>query len=603
MEELRTPVSLRDPDAVIVTSSLEETWPKDRPIVFLGDWCLRYSRRHVWENLNYEVASYHWDERQRIPSDLEYVRAVYEQLLGELAERLNEIHGVAYSLRYWRIVVGWWLFYFIQIYFDRWQVAQSASAEFPDSVMLRLPVTTEPPASNGMTEFQLEMATDSWNERLFADIAEQWTTIDVREVAPAVAGGQRMDRHEECPLIRPSTPMGIHGLAARMMDSLGRRGLMTGYGVSLRADYLASSEKRKLEVLLHQAPFATRHVLLPEIAPDASKRNWTLSGNEAATFERAVAAAVPAYIPTCYLEGYVNSVEASAGLGFPIDPRVIMTANAYSGDDLWKLWAASQVEVGAKLVISQHGGHYGTGRWSSTKDYETSISDRYLSWGWDDPHEPRVTPAPATKLIGVTKRPARRTGRCLQVTSALPRYSYLMYSVPAGPQTLSYVEDQFRFAGALSAQVRDELLVRLYKEDYGWDLEERWRDQEPEIAIDSGIQPIQDLLDETRLYVATYNATTFLESFTQGIPTVIFWNPHYWELADDAAPYFEALSRASVFFEDPIACAAHVNAIWDDVPAWWARDEVREAVEAFVNRFAYVGPKPLRELKDALTKW
>lgn len=163
----------------LVVSAIEETWPADEPIVYLGQWCLRYSRRHVWSALDYTVAQYHWDDRAQIPKDLEYISDVYEALLPELAQVLNEIHGVTYSLRYWRIVVGWWLFYFAQIFFDRWQVMQAADKAYPNARMLRMPAVPAVPASSDMTEFVEAMTGAAWNERLSADIAEQWTSIQV----------------------------------------------------------------------------------------------------------------------------------------------------------------------------------------------------------------------------------------------------------------------------------------------------------------------------------------------------------------------------------------------------------------------------------------
>jgi putative transferase (TIGR04331 family) len=178
-----------------------------------------------------------------------------------------------------------------------------------------------------------------------------------------------------------------------------------------------------------------------------------------------------------------------------------------------------------------------------------------------------------------------------------------MFSAPIGPQVHDYIEDQFRFAAALNVSVREDLLVRLYHRDYGWDLQQRWQDREPTIATDPGRQRLDRILREARLYVATYNATTFLESFTQGIPTVIFWDPEFWELSIEAKPYFDVLRQTGILFDDPVTCATMVNSIWDDVPAWWKSSEVQSAVRVFSERFAYVGEKPLSRLKNALTDW
>jgi hypothetical protein len=46
-----------------------------------------------------------------------------------------------------------------------------------------------------------------------------------------------------------------------------------------------------------------------------------------------------------------------------------------------------------------------------------------------------------------------------------------------------------------------------------------------------------------------------------------------------------------------------VNLIWDDVPNWWSSLSVQEAVRTFINQYAYVGLKPIREIKKALVAW
>ena len=61
----------------------------------------------------------------------------------------------------------------------------------------------------------------------------------------------------------------------------------------------------------------------------------------------------------------------------------------------------------------------------------------------------------------------------------------------------------------------------------------------PEIRVDPGHQDIRNLIKKSRLYISTYNATTYLESMAWNIPTIIFWNEEHWELKEDVKPYFE----------------------------------------------------------------
>jgi len=587
----------------VVTTAIEETWEKNDPTVFLGQWCLRHSRREAWSKLDYVVAPYHWDDRSKIPKDLEYISDIYEDLLIQLATKLNSIHGVDHSVRYWRIVVGWWLFYFAQIFYDRWQVMHAAEQSYTGARMLRMPAHPRVPASSDMNEFVLAMASDSWNERLFADVAERWTSIQVEVVTETSA---ELSGQEKTIEVKPHTISWRRSTYTRMtrfIHWLSRRTVFYGEGIALHSDYLSMREKVKFAVLLRQIPSIGLQDYIPKAQADPSQRKWELKGARSDGFSGALAELIPMYLPTCYLEGYAKASNLAAASGSMRSPRVIMTANAYSSDDRWKMWAAQEVENGAKLVISQHGGHYGTGAWSASQMHEIAISDRYLSWGWSDFSQPRVHPAPATKLIGMKSRSANRLGKCLQVTGSLPRMSYWMYSVPTGPQFESYLDDQLIFANSLSGDVQKELYVRPYSSDYGWDILERWAVGAPYIEIETEQRAIEELLNDTRLYVATYNATTFLESFTQGIPTVMFWDPKLWELSDEALPYFDGLRMASILFDDPVSCARHVNQIWDDVPSWWETSEVQSAVNSFTDNFAYQGLQPLKELKAVLTKW
>lgn len=43
---------------LLVTTALEETWDTNDSMLFLGEWCKRYSRRDVWQAINYEALPY-----------------------------------------------------------------------------------------------------------------------------------------------------------------------------------------------------------------------------------------------------------------------------------------------------------------------------------------------------------------------------------------------------------------------------------------------------------------------------------------------------------------------------------------------------------------
>lgn len=114
----------------LVTTADERTWPQEQPLLFLGEWCRLFDRKSEWEKRDSIVVPYHWDDRSRLYSDYQYIQKIYKVLLEELAEKLNEIHGVRHSLRYWRILIGPWLGYFVQMLFDRWAMIEKAVNQY-----------------------------------------------------------------------------------------------------------------------------------------------------------------------------------------------------------------------------------------------------------------------------------------------------------------------------------------------------------------------------------------------------------------------------------------------------------------------------------------
>ena len=116
----------------LVTTALEDTWPEaDKPVLFLGQWCKLYSRRDYWEKIDSKTVPYHWDDRDKLYKDYQYLVQLYEVLLTELTIELNKIHRVSYTTRYWRIVIGPWLMMFLPTLFDRWKCLDVALATYP----------------------------------------------------------------------------------------------------------------------------------------------------------------------------------------------------------------------------------------------------------------------------------------------------------------------------------------------------------------------------------------------------------------------------------------------------------------------------------------
>lgn len=579
-----------------MTTADEGTWPADGPVLFLGEWCKRYDRRHVWEKLDGEVVPYHWDDREKLYRDYLYLRGLHEELLVELGDAMNAQHGVARSVRYWRIVLGAWLGSFVQILFDRWTMVERAQSEYAISgVRVR---ETDPgkvvPAHTA--DFINRFIGDSWNEAIFGQLLGGWSNLSVIRAEPAV----------DAPALRTDA-MATYGSVLR--SSILRRAADLAFQILKRDDeaflmgtYLPRVDEIRLQLRLGQIPKIWRSPdsLTPLVA--SRTREWRLDATSDDEFSAIARAMIPRHVPSLFVEGYSELVRRVTELPWPKKPRVIFTSSADSSDDLFKSWAAEKAERGTPLIVGQHGGNYGMGRWSFSEDHQCAVSDLWLSWGWDSANE-KIRPAGNLK-VGDRRASWDPDGTALLVETVVPRYSYHMFSAPVAGQWLDYFDEQRRFVSALPERVRDRLVVRLARtvSDYSWCPAQRWEDCFPAVKVDDGLSPIAAHMKRARICISTSNTTTFLETLALNIPTIVFWNRAHWELREDAIPYFERLKQAGIFYEVPELAARKVGEIWDCVPEWWNRHDVQSARNDFCYRFSRSAVDPVVALQGILTQ-
>lgn len=577
----------------LITTALEETWRNDEPVLFIGEWCRLYCKRAIWSKMDAEVLPYHWDDRRKLYADYQYLSSFYERLLRDLTYDLNSFHSVDHSLRFWRIVIGPWLGYFSQILFDRWTSIRQAINQYDLTGTIVLAGLEEAQAPNDMSMFTRVILEDRWNHELYANIVRRFSSVPC--ISQAWTGSECFGNTTQTRSWKKSAKKLVRSCYARIV-----RRVVSDEDAFLLATYLTARDEVRLCRKLGQVPQFWESVRVDQISSESSQRQWVVTGDSRSEFETCARSLIPQQIPTAYLEGYKSLTEQTKALRWPTRPKFILTSNASISDDLFKLWAAEKIENGTPLIVGQHGGHYGMGLWSFEEDHETAISDRYLSWGWTSEKKPNVKPVGQFR----TKKPlfvqrSMKSGALL-VTCSMPRLSYCMYSAIVSRQWLDYFDDQCKFVEHLPESIRKVLTVRAYPHDYGWEQSHRWRDRFPDLRLNDGQSSLTRLIGQSRLYISTYNATTYLESFTMNVPTIIYWNPRHWELRDSAMSYFEELKRVAIFHESPQSAANYVEAIWDDIDEWWGNPEVRDVLARFKARYCRLPVNLIDRIDDTL---
>jgi putative transferase (TIGR04331 family) len=578
---------------VLVTTALQETWPKkDEPIIFLGEWCRLYDRKRDWQRLDAIVIPYHWDDRKKLNNDYTYLNSLYEEILMELSAKLNQIHSVNHSDRYWRILIGPWLGYFLHVVFDRFFMLKKAIEENNISMCNVIKNSEFSMVPNDMIQFNKYFISDKWNDYIYGQILLNRYidhNIEIKEIEHSGRIHNKTSQYNKKDIFK--------NFVKQLLNQINRLFVRDDNHFFI-ATHMPIKSEICLQLKMRQFPVLWHSNSLPVSQPSAGARNWNILNGitqVANNFELLVRKMIPENIPVIYLEGYADLIEKSYRLPWPKKPKSIFTSNAYLENDLFKAWAAEKIDSGIPFVIGQHGGHFGMTPFAFHEEHQIKIADKWISWGWKDPHRPNIMPVGNFKNLG-TYAGYKPSGGALMVEVAFPRYSYHLYAVPIAGQYLNYLEDQKRFLSLLPIYIRRDLVLRLYSHDFDWFQEQRWQELSLDIQIDNSGNDIRKLITQSRIYISTYNATTYLESLWWNVPTIIFWNKEHWELNTEANSYFELLETVGIFHSTPESAAKKMILIWDDVENWWFDPKTQMARKIFIDNYSRSPLSPISVL-------
>ena len=585
----------------LITTALEETWKSNQPFLFLGTWCLRYQRKEVWEKLNAETLKFHWADYYKLESDYHYLNEFEARLIPDLTSWLNKYHGVEHSQRYWHILVGPWLTYFLHIVFERWESIRVATEQYDITGTTIVSYNEAANIPKDMFEFALCMGTDQWNHFIFSEICKFFIENEKLIYLDLANNTQENEQLPSPPAF--SLKGKIAGALLGSFKKLAAR-FTRNNTYFICSSYMGMKAETLLNLKLGQLPTFYELVFPTKINPDNGvRRVASFEYSSGSRFEEFFAGMISKQIPTCFLEGYEIMLKDVTALPFPCAPKLIFTSNFLAFDSLAMAYTAAQVDLGAKIVHGQHGG-YGIPAFMSAFNHEKSIADRFISWGMIQAEMENMAPVGILKPIDQyrIKGSPNQNNRLLLIRGLWPRYTFRLDS-GSGLNLNDTIDNCMQFVSLLDKNISGEqLLVRLYPTNHGFGEEERWCDRFPSIKLDKS-SSIAKLVSGSRLVIYTYNiGTGYLEFLCANVPTITFWDMNTSPVSDIAVPYFEELKRVGIFHDTPESLATHVHAVWNDVATWWQNADVQYAVKNFCERFAFVPHNLVREVESVLRK-
>lgn len=290
----------------LITTADERTWKFDRPVIFLGEWCRTYERKHVWQGMDAIVAAPYGLARANKNTNHADARKLEDRLFFVLSSALNQYHGAQHGERFWRIVLRHWLARYVNIMLNRVKTLEQCLQVNHVSGTTVYANDQYTLATQDSLSFVLASNDERWNIELTARILSllECTNFPVEVIKDESASvGFCWDA--------PKAKVGK--LVSTLKWGISIAGKLASYLVRdsdafVINSYLPKKEEIKLQLVLGQCPqlwtkpkleMSNKHDRV--LRKRLTKQIAIKSGNN---FEDILFAMVFELLPVCYLEGF-----------------------------------------------------------------------------------------------------------------------------------------------------------------------------------------------------------------------------------------------------------------------------------------------------------
>ncbi len=566
----------------LITTADERTWKFDRRVIFLGEWCHIYNRKHIWNNMNGDTIPWQGSNRIKIKKDYFYLNDLYEKVLINLTHELNTVHRTNYTLRYWRIIIGPWLLIYIGVLWDRWESIRL----FGDTKVECETIVPKFDFKNLVSDdyehaLKLMSMSDNWNYLIYSEILKVQNHKSIKLIKKDIS----LDYEHELSVNKTHSlmydiVMGVDKFISKIIKTNTQNFVFYN-------TYFTNKFLIKLFYKLGQFPrlYSEFNIKMGNDTENSFIRPQLKKKQVLNSFEQFLYGRIFKDMPKIYLEGYKMIANYCKSLS---SAKIIFTTNAHFGNEIFKTWSAKQVDNGAQLIIGEHGGAFRS--LMAMFDHEEKICDKKTVWhvGYSKKHT-RLTP---NKLLK-KKTKNSESNQITLVGREVTRYSYRFESGPNSSLNIEDFNQTVDFINLLDKKTRALFKVRPYS-NMGWFTKDRYSDLYGKEIISKEKTLFQDI-ERSKIIICTYPQTTFSEAMHSGIPTILLYKEEFWELQPVFDNVVLELKKADIIHSDPFKAAKHINSISINPRIWWDKEETKKARNIFFKVCGTVSNDPLSE--------
>lgn len=515
-------------------------------------------------------------------SEYEYeyleVLKLYKQYLKLLTKILNRVHHVDHTEKYWEILIGGWLSFFIGIVYNKILILKKTNITIQD-----ITNQTNKPLSCYIYNFHEYQFNEGFNQYILYKsniLLKKATANNSKKVYTEKFKDEAV---KSIKILKPRKRWKIKTVIS---------------GLSVNIKYLYQNYKEIEYLYKNKNIYPIKEYTVPVyFKPNSSKRKKIFSILETRTsIDFVFFNLFMEFFPIYYLEQYKWMTEYTKFRYKNISFKQIFIFADLSESLTKNFFIASQIEdFDTKLIDIQHGGGYGIRKNCLEENVEINTAHHFISWGWKRETTGKIIPGVCIKNNNlISKRKVHDNfSDIVFATTCIIRYSNKFSQDLAFSNPILYRENIAGFVKHFLKNTNFNLIWRPYtaRLDIGdkhieYIINQLPQDSLPRLTINTS-GSFYDIVSDALLYITDHNSTTFLETLNANIPTIIILNKDWDEPCDSAKEQFDILKNAGILYYDRTEAIDFVKQTYPtNIIPWWNSEKIQKAVSEFVYNYA-----------------
>ena len=570
-----------------------------RDLIFLGNHCnsFDYNKNELIDNCNLENKN--WKNYDDFTKDYDYLNSLYDKLLDSLIISLNKFHNIEKQKNFWEIIVGPWLMTFCVNIFHKWEITENFINDENIFTEIDNDTKLEKPYSS-IENYKRDTHTEFYNHYLFSKIflfLDEKKVSKIEIIKKNIENINSLNNKNSNKKNSQKFKAYLKSLFLKIFSQLTKKNEI----VILR-NYLGFINNLKLNLSLKQLPnFYQHHLNVENLIKNKKRENFNIFFKEDNLLESFLLREILNHIPESFLEKFDDILNKIKNFNLPLNPKKIFVTN-FPYNTFLSFYLAMCKEKGSKIISGQHGGCYGQYDRSWIEEFEIKISDNFLTYGWiSRSNSEKTIPIGMLKQLDKNNQfSIKNKKNILFIIRARSKYISKLDSGTRSNYKFDYLNNLFFLIEKLNKKLKKNTKIRLRDTDLGWAEHPRFKKKFPDIRIDYGTSNILKLMKSSKIVVSTSLSTSYLETLSMNIPTVVVTNFELEPVRIECKKYLDLLIDSKILHLNPNTAIAHLNSIYDNVGDWWFDQTVQNNVKIFCEKYAKLNYKINKDLKKIL---